>query len=297
MNLKTANWRDPARVNASRSLVLMAIGAVCGLGLAGYALFTARGTSTLHVPAEDVALVNQQPISRMDYLVQLQALFGVDLRHATAQQRKKVLDDMIREELFVQRGKELDVASSDPEVRAALVNAVELEIAADALSSQPTEAKLRAYFEAHRAKYSSEGVMAVHDYVFPSTASSAATEAVQALKGGAAPDAQLRLKERESAKGGDEQFYFAARIHLGDQLFDVARELADGEVSGPIAAADGLHVLYMASNKKPRPRDFAAVRDQVLNDVRSEAITTLRIGDEDFLRKRANILIADDMRG
>ena len=44
---------------------------------------------------------------------------------------------MIREELFVQRGKELDVASTDPEVRAAMVNSVELEIAADAITSQP----------------------------------------------------------------------------------------------------------------------------------------------------------------
>jgi hypothetical protein len=297
MTLGTANWRDPTQVNVSRSLVLMALGAICGLGLAGYALFTARGTSTLHVPAEDVALVNQQPISRMDYLVQLQALFGVDLQHSTAEQRKKVLDDMIREELFVQRGKELDVASSDPEVRSALVNAVELEIAADALSSQPTEAKLRTYFEAHRAKYSSEGIMTVHDFLFPSTASSAASEAVEVLKGGAAPEALSRFKERESGKGGDEQFYFAVRIHLGDQLFDIARGLADGQVSLPIQAPDGLHVLYMVSNKKPRPRDFTAVRDQVLTDFRSEAIANLRIGDEDFLRKRANILLADDMRG
>jgi hypothetical protein len=274
----------------------MAAGAVCGLVLAGYALFTARGTSTLHVPAEDVALVNQQPISRMDYLVQLQALFGVDLQHATAEQRKKVLDDMIREELFVQRGKELDVASSDPDVRAALVNAVELEIAADALSSQPTEAKLRGYFEAHRAKYSSEGIMTVHDYVFPSTARGDASEAVQMLKGRAAPGALLRFKERDSGKGGEEQFYFAVRIHLGDQLFAIAQGLADGEAAGPIEAPDGLHVLYMASNKKPRARDFLAVRDQVLRDFRSDAIANMRIGDEAFLRKRANILLADDMR-
>ena len=268
------------------------------LGLSGYALFTARGTSTLHVPAEDVALVNQQPISRMDYLAQLQALFGVDLQHATAEQRKKVLDDMIREELFVQRGKELDVAASDPEVRAALVSAVELEIAADALTSAPTEAKLRSYFEAHRSKYSSEGIMTVHDYVFPSTASGAASEAVQELKGRAGPEALLRLQEREStARPATSSSISPVRIHLGDRLFEIAQGLADGQAAGPIEAPDGLHVLYMASNKKPRPHDFAAARDQVLNDYRSEAIATLRIGDESFLRKRANILIADDMRG
>src|SRR5277367_141435 len=153
MNSKASNWRDPTQVDVRRSMVMMACGAIGGLALAGYALFTARGTSTLHVPAEDVALVNQQPISRIDFLLQLQALYSVDLQHATQQQRQKVLDDMIREELFVQRGKELDLAASDPEVRAALVNAVELEIAAEAITSQPSEAKLNSYFDAHREKY------------------------------------------------------------------------------------------------------------------------------------------------
>jgi hypothetical protein len=290
------NWRDPSQVNVHRSIALMACGALAGLALAGYSLFTTRGSSTLHVPAEDVALVNQQPISRMDYLVQLQTLFSVDLKHATHEQRNKVLDDMIREELFVQRGKELDVASTDPDVRAALINAVELEIAADAITSQPSEAALRAYFESHRETYAGEGVMTVHDYVFPVTASGAADDAVRTLKSQGPAESMLRLKGRESGKVGDEQFYFAARIHLGDQLFEAARTLSDGEVSRPIAMADGIHVLYMTSNTRPRLREFGAVRDQVLRDYRGEAIARLRTGDEAFLRKRANVLLADDMR-
>ena len=72
-----------------RSFLLMGCGALLGLLMAGYSLFTARGTSTLIVPAEDVALVNQQPISRSDYLQQLQTLYSVDLAHATAAQRRK----------------------------------------------------------------------------------------------------------------------------------------------------------------------------------------------------------------
>src|ERR1700691_5757654 len=149
-----------------RSFVLMGGGALLGLLMAGYSLFTARGTSTLAVPPEDVALVNQQPISRSDYLQQLQTLYSVDLGHATAAQRRRVLEDMIREELFVQRGKELDVASTDPDVRSAMVNSVEQEIAADALTAQPSEVQLRGYYPAHRARYASEGVMNVRDYVF-----------------------------------------------------------------------------------------------------------------------------------
>lgn len=279
-----------------RSFVFMGSGALLGLLLAGYSLFTARGTSTLVVPAEDVALVNQQPISRSDYLQQLQTLFGVDLQHATREQRRKVLDDMIREELFVQRGKELDVAATDPDVRTALVNAVELEIAADAITAQPDEAVLRDYYAAHRQRYASEGVMSVRDLVFPPGAPDAAA-AAEAFKVGAPTPALLaKWHGADSGKVVDEEFYFAAKIHLGDSLFEAARGLADGEVSVPMVRADGIHVLYMVKNKKPAPFDFVRARDQVLTDYRNDAIGHLRTGDETFLRKRANVLIADDVR-
>jgi hypothetical protein len=288
--------RNNGPVSSRRSFVFMGCGALAGLLMAGYSLFTARGTSTLIVPPEDVALVNQQPISRSDFLLQLQTLYGVDLQHATAVQRRKVLDDMIREELFVQRGKELDVASTDPDVRAAMVNAVELEIAADAITSQPTETQLRAYYDSHRVRYASEGVMTLRDYVFPPGEPQAAAEAAAALRSGPATPALLaHWHASDSRKVADEDFYFAAKIHLGGRLFDAARELPDGGVSAPITGADGIHILYMVKNTKPMPFDFGAARDQVLTDYRNDAIAHLRTGDEAFLRKRANVLIAGDI--
>jgi parvulin-like peptidyl-prolyl isomerase len=294
--LEISSWRNFARVNSKRSFFLSVCGAVIGLLLAGYSLFTARGTSTLLVPAEDVALVNQQPISRGDYLMQLQSLYNVEFLHATREQRQKVLNDMIREELFVQRGKELDVASTDPDVRNALVNAVELEIASDAITSQPAEAALRSYYQAHSERYASEGIMTVEDYVFPSNGASVPL-AIAALKIRApTQDLIARFGGKSSGKVGDEEFYFAAKIHLGDRLFEAARHLPQGGVSAPLEMPDGIHVLYMQKNVKPALLDFAAARDKVLSDYRNERIHHLTAGDEAFLRKRANILIADDLR-
>ena len=261
-------WRDASQISNVRSFVLMAAGVLVGLVLAGYSLFTVRSASNLIVPAEDVALVNQQPVSRADYLALLQTLYGVDLSHATAEQRRKVLEDMIREELFVQRGKELDVASADPDVRSALVNAVELEIAENAITSQPSEAALRQFFAAHQDRYVSEGVMRVKDMV----------------------------NGRDSGRTKGDEFYFAAKIHLGDELFAAARDLGDGMVSKPIPLPDGIHVLYMEQNKRPVPFDFGAARAQVLSDYRNQAVDKLKLSGEAFLRKRANVLIADDLR-
>jgi parvulin-like peptidyl-prolyl isomerase len=289
------DWFDLTRVNSRRALALMALGALTGLFLAGLALFTAKGTSTLIVPPEDVALVNQQPIARSDYMGQLRTLYDVDPAHATPAQRRKVLNDMIREELFVQRAKELDVASVDVEVRNAMVNAVEQQAAADAITAVPSDAKLRAYYSAHQEKYASDGMMTVRDLVFPNPA--AAARAAQALKAGASPDAVIKpLQGKDSGKVNGEEFYFAAKIHLGDALFAVARTLPNGGVSAPMAQPDGVHVLVMAANAAPVPQDFAAARERVLEDYRRDAALRLQAGDEVFLRKRANILIAEDVR-
>jgi len=61
-----------AQPNARRSLILLAIGAVIGLGIAGFGLFTAKGTTSHAVPPEAAALVNQQPLLISDYVTQLQ---------------------------------------------------------------------------------------------------------------------------------------------------------------------------------------------------------------------------------
>jgi SurA N-terminal domain len=292
-----APWRDPSQISSARSFVLMAAGVLIGLILAGYSLFTARSASTLIVPAEDVALVNQQPVSRADYLALLQTLYGVDLSHATREQRRQVLDDMIREELFVQRGKELDVASTDPDVRSALVNAVELEIAENAITSQPSETVLRQFFETHQDRYISEGVMRAKDLVFPASALGELPHEPEALKR-AVTDAQTlaHLDGRDSGRTKGEEFYFAAKIHLGDELFAAARDLGNGEVSRPIQLSDGIHVLDMEQNRRPVPFGFAAARAQVLSDYRNQAVDKLKLSGESFLRKRANVLIADDLR-
>ena len=290
------SWRDPSQVSARRSFALLVLGAAAGLTLAAFALFTARGTSTLVVPPEDVALVNQQPLSRSDYLIQLQTLFGTDLAHATSEQRQKVLDDMIREELYVQRGKELDVAATDPEVRSAMVNAVELEISQDAITSQPSESALRDYYAAHRERYATEGVMTVRDLVF-ARGSILVGRAREALtRQPITPDLLSQWGGADSGKTAPEDFYFAAKIHLGDRLFEAARTLADGALSPDISLDDGIHILYMEKNVRPTLPSFSAVRDQVLSDFRNEAIVHLRTRDEAFLRKRANVLISDDVR-
>jgi parvulin-like peptidyl-prolyl isomerase len=293
-----------SEVQPTRSLIFLAIGAIAGLGIAGFGLFTAKGTATHTVPPEDVALVNQQPILMVDYVAQLMSTYQVALADATREQRAKVLDDMIREELFVQRGLELDFPASDPDVRTALVAAVEQQVAADVAASEPTETDLKAYYEQHKDKYASEGTMVVHDLVLTPDAGMTSQDALK-VAGAAADslrhatpvsDVAAKFKLADSRKTNGEEFYFAVQAHLGDTLYQAAKDLKDGQVSEPIQTTDGVHILVMEKNVAPVPLSFEKARQLLLTDFRQDKEARLQKQDAQYLRDKADILIAPEYK-
>ena len=221
-------------VGPRRSLLLYALGALIGLGLAGFALFTAKGTAVKTFPPEDVALVNGRHILRSDFMTQAQVEAGVSYAQTTEAQRAKVLKEMIDEELLVQRGLEVDLAASDPDVRVALVGGVNLQVDADVLAELPTDAQLRAYYDKHLDKYSSDGVMRVRDLVMPigtgkaEDAVARAQVASDALNKGAPIDgvmAQYALKDSGGIDQGD-NFDFAVKAKLGDDVYAALAKVA-----------------------------------------------------------------------
>ena len=280
------------RPNARRSLFLCAAGALLGLGFAGLGLFTAKGTRIESVPAEDVALVNQVPILMSDYILQIRALYDVSLSQATPAQRRKVLDDMIREELYVQRGVELGLQTDIIEVRTALVGSVEAQSAADAMMAPPSEAELLRWYDQHSDIFANEGVIAVADHILPRGASPATVAAaVTALRAGKESAVPLSGKMADG-----EEFYFAAKIHLGDQLFAAATRLAAGQVSDPVVLSDGIHIIVVKSNRPPKPPPFDQIRDRVLASYFDDQAKRLTQANERFLQRRADVQIAEGFK-
>jgi hypothetical protein len=114
--------------------------------------------------------------------------------------------------------------------------------------------------------------------------------ALQALVAAGRPASQAP-GGADTRRTNGEEFYFAARIHLGAPLFDAARRLADGQSSSPILQPDGLHVLVMQHNSPPVPLSFADARERVLADDKHEAEQRLQGATERFLRGKAEITI------
>lgn len=284
-----------------RSLLMLAMGAGSGLLLAGYALFTAPGSTTDKIPRGVIALVNQRQILLSDYLTQLEGLYGVAPGMASAEQRRAVLDSMLAEELLVQRGLEIDLAATDPAVREALVAGVELASAADIETRKWTNEELKTWFDTHRSQYVSNGSMLVHDLVLPAAAGQPAQasldiveQAAQALRrsmGLGAVCKRFGLKDSSKPAAGEQSDLVVART-LGADLFAVARSLAEGQVSGPMVRPDGVHLLAMERRHPETPLGFEAVQDRVASDLKREAINKARAEYVRFLRAKAEVKLA-----
>jgi len=279
---------------------LFASGAVIGLLIAGYGLFTAKGTRSRGVPAEAVALVNQRQILRSDFMTQTQSQFAVPFEQSTRAQRMETIEAMIDEELMMQRGLEIDLPSYDPEVRNALVAGVELEVTADVLAQQPTPDELRGYYEQYKDRYSSEGVMQLRDLL--STSPADAPKAVEALRRGHALDAVIkqyglvdsgRLMDAGHVDTGD-IFQFAVRAKLDDALYAAASALRDGDISTPITLSDGVHLIVMIHHRWPVPQSFDVASNRVWSDFKKEAQAKVRAANLAYLHSRADIIVSPE---
>jgi parvulin-like peptidyl-prolyl isomerase len=293
----TANDYAPDQNMATRrSLVLFACGALIGLLFAGYSLFTAKGTRTSTVPTEAMALINGRPILRSDFTTQVQALFSVPFDQTTSEQRRKVLDDMIAEELSVQRGVEIDLPSFDPEVRAAMVAGVELEVTANVLAQQPSREKLREWYEKHKDQYATNATFRLRDLVAHAAAD--ATKAVAALRSGKPSEYVAKEFGLEDSGRLDTGivFDFAAKAKLEAPVYAAASRLTAGSVSDPVVAADGVHIVIMTEHRASEPQAFEAVAERVLTDYKKQAHDQVLRSSVEFMRGRADIQLSDDAK-
>jgi hypothetical protein len=284
---------------ARRSLIMLACGAIIGLGIAGFGLFTAKGTASKAVPPEDAALVNQKPILVSDFVTQLQSEFGISITKATEAEKRKVLNDMINEELMVQRGLEMDLPGSDPDVRSAIVAGVELQNSANVIAKQPTHDEMLVYYNQHKDRYRTQGVLSLHDLVLAPTPErglqqtiSIMQEAARDLRGGATVDAvKAKYGLGETGRVQGDELDFAAKIHLGDKLYAAVQDSTAGQITDPVVDTDGVHVLAVGHRTPSTQLPFEQASNQVFTDYKKDAQDTVQASNIRYLKNKAQILL------
>ncbi len=289
----STSWGAMTQVNPRRSLILFAAGAILGLVIAGIGLFTAAGTKVSGIPAEDVALINGRHILRSDFIAQTQIETALPFDQTTKEQRLKVLNEMVDEEILVQRGLEVDLAASDPDVRAAEVTGVQLQVDADVLAQQPSGEQLQAYIMALR-----DLIIHPDESLSADQAMAKAKEAAEAFRKGRNSDdiaATFGLKDSGKLDRGD-LFDFAVKIKLTPALYAAAEQLSTRQASEPFVEAGNIHLILMEKHDAGSVRNFAEARDAVMQDYKKEEQTRVESANLKYLKGKVDIQLAPEYR-
>jgi hypothetical protein len=282
-----------------RPILLLALGAAGGLAMAAFGLLEHPPGPAL--PSRAVATVNGTPIGAQE-LARLVAGVESDTgRPADDAMRRHVLERLVDEELLVQRGLELGLASRDRRVRADLVAAVIRQVVVEAEDEEPTPEALRAFYASERALFTSPGRLHVRQ-VFVRVpreaglpaARARAAEAVARLRGGEPLDAVRRaLGDASPAPLPDAALPpRTLREYLGPAALRAAQALAPGQVSEPVRSGSGLHVLVLAAREPAAAPPLAEIEEEVRAAWRRRRGERALRAYLDELRERAELRLA-----
>jgi len=261
----------PAAARAERrATFLLVAGTVAGVALAAFGILRS-GEPPASLPDDAVALVNGQPISR-DAFADFVGAVAAERRtvELDPEEKARLLERMVDEELLLQRGIELGLARYERTARRAIVAAVVAAVTADAESEEPDEEALRRFHEERGERFVRPGRVSV-DVVFASVA--ARPEAL-AFRHAAELAARLRAGEDAAAVAAAGDALPAPvpagpvsleelRGTLGPSAALAAERLAPGETSDPVRGAAGYAVLRLRERLPGALPPFEEVREQV----------------------------------
>ena len=239
--------------------------------VAGGALLIAARLHTAAVDQRRI-VVTPDAVAKMDHTFRLQ--YGVD---PTPAARERMIGQWIEEEALFREGVARGLDKDDEIIRRRIVQKMQFLSQYLAAPPAPSEADLRAYYQANLAHYrTAERVTFTHVFFSPDARGQAAALA----------DAQALLRSlpaslTRAADRGDRfpDLYDYAGFGRADaeKLFgagDIDQALFTAPVgvwSGPYRSGFGWHLIRVASRTEPRQQPYEAVADQVRDDWRTDA--------------------------
>jgi peptidylprolyl isomerase len=291
-------FADDRVQSGRRARALLATGALVGIAAAAASLL---GTSREEpLPEGAVARVNGALLRADEYERLLAALASDRRTPLDDDDRRRVLDRLIEEELLVQHALALGLARSDRRVRADLVSAVLGSLAAAGDGYAPGEEEIRAFYDENRDFFAGPGrlwvrqVFVAVDGEGEAAASERARRASERLRAGEPLEAVRReLGSPEVAPLPDAPLPPAKlREYLGPTALLGALDLAPGATSDPIRSAQGFHVLELVEREPGGTPPLEEILPQVRAELRRRADDRMLRERLDQLRAEADLTVA-----
>lgn len=249
--------------------------------LLGAALF--GGYRWVSVPADDQATI----VVSAERIASISAQFGAvhGGRPPDDAELRGLIDAYTRDEMLYREGLALGLDRDDPVVRNRVRQKTET-LSGDVLASEPTDADLRAYLEAHRAEFDIPGLVSFDQVYFDprrhATVDAEVERARTALKSGRSPaslgDATMLPPSLTNARPDD-----VAR-DFGEAFRTRIDELTGTGWQGPVESTFGLHLVRVTRRDPVVHVTLDDARDAV---AREWTRATLEAKKADFYRALA----------
>ena len=250
-----------------RGRALLAAGAAAGLAAA---LWGALGPPARDRVGNDViATVNGVAIGRADYQRALGSLVADKRSPVTAADERRVLDNLVDEQLLVERGLELGLGEQDIAVRKALIDAMIQFAVAGAAGREPDEAELRRFYAERPQLVLSDAQLRVRVVSFPSRDAARVESMRRALLGGASFDDAVRKAGAEPVAVPDTLLPPGKLAdYAGPAVRDAALAMTPGDVAGPLDVGGVPSFVLLVDRTAPTAPPFEQVRDAVAEEWR-----------------------------
>lgn len=207
-------------------------------------------------------------------------------RPATPEERQKLVDTWVREEVFYREGLAMGIDRDDPVVRRRIGQKFEFLIDS-ATPPAPADAELQAWLDAHAPNYQAEPVLSFQQLYFNPERRGATLDhdvaaARRSLASGkpAVGDPTLLPETMQSAPLSEVQQVF------GDDFAAALGRLPVAGWQGPVQSGFGLHLVRLTESVPGRKAALEQVRAQVERDLlRARA---QQASDDIYRRLRAN---------
>lgn len=288
-------------IRPGRTDVLLLLGMMAGAALAAQGIVRESSVAAFVLPADAVAVVNGQPVSRAAFDTAVGLVERDRGARVTEEERQRILDRLVDEELLLQRGLELGLLRSDRKLRGDLVASVIDAVAAGRGGGDPSPEQLAAFFETNRAAFAAPAPLRVAQ-VFVATgprsgaeAAARAEAAVRRLRAGEDIAVVRRELGDPPAVEVPSGFVPASRLRdtLGPTAAEAAQRLEPGQVSEPLRADDGFRVVTVLERGAAPESSLDSRREEVVAEYRRRLGEQVLRDTLDAWRKRSEIRLAD----
>ena len=244
--------------------------------------------------AVDLAKVNGQVISDHDLQGALSNLNEGQRANVLkdSSSRRQVLSSVIDQELLVQEA-EKEKLDSDKDYKDAL-SAFRRQFLASRvlqknLGSKFTDSAAKKYYSAHKTRYSTEQVRALHILIRDEHKAADVYKNAKDLSDDDFQELAEKISDDPSAKNNRGDLGYFGHDRMVPEFTEAAFSGVKGDVVGPIKTSYGYHIIRIVDKKPGKPLEFDEVELRVKNDMRQE-LTQVYVSK---LKKTAKVEVND----